>query len=177
MAYDKLEPTYFNLTASQARQEWHALLDPDTLPTDVLKPVFWVHVMSRLKPMAVVDLVTPDGTLDMQVRVISIANGIVNVRPRFIREDKEARAEVYARREDPSTRPDPLNGFAEQTEVREYTPDGYKVGWNPGSKTWYVQLKATGLKLAENIPEKGKALAYAVAHAKASGVDVDEKAA
>jgi hypothetical protein len=43
-------------------------------------------------------------------------------------------------------------------------PDGYKIGWNPGSKTFYVQLKETGKKIKENFQSRIEALAFAKDH-------------
>ena len=52
------------------------------------------------KPHALID-VTPDGTLDMQLRVVKIVAGVMTMRPRFIWEDKEARAHLYASKAEP----------------------------------------------------------------------------
>lgn len=171
----KLDPINFNLSAKQARQEWHCLVPDDTLIEDVLKPVYWVHVMGRLKPGALVDILSRDGSLDMQVRVLAIQNGNVMVRPRIIVQ-AEGRAErVMAMRAETQSQGG-LDGFELQAEIRAITPDGYKVGYNPGKKNWYVQLKADGSKLYSDIMSREKALELAIAHAKAAGVPIKETA-
>ena len=178
MSYDKLDPTSFNLTARQSRQEWHCVVDPETLVEDVMKPKFWVHVISKLKPMALVDLVSPDGTLDMQVRVISISNGLVTVQPRIIVEDKVRRAGLYERRANKTAAGDQAHtpGILQAQEIADQVPEGYKVGWNPGKKRWFVLQKDTGARLAEDILLREDAFKYAIAHAKAAGVDLKETA-
>jgi hypothetical protein len=175
MSSVKLDPSNFNLSAKQARQEWHCLVPDDTLVEDVLKPVYWVHVMSKLKPGALVDLLTRDGTLDMQVRVLAIQNGNVIVRPRIIvqAEGRDKRVKAMQLEQAQQLGRD---GFELQAEIRAVTPDGYKVGFNPGKKNWYVQLKADGSKLYADIMSRDKALELAIAHAKAAGVEVKEPA-
>lgn len=175
MSFDKLDPTQFNLTASQARQYWHCVVDADTLIEDVLKPVFWVHVMSRLKVGALVDLVSPDFTLDVTVRVTMIREGLVFVRPIRVYEDKKAREAVYARRAALASEGVAVDVMEQQRELSNKSPDGYKVGVNPTNKLWYVTIKATGLQLYKDIPDRAEALKRAWAHANAAGV-TSEKA-
>lgn len=175
MSYDKLDPTTFNQSAKHARQEWHCVVDNDTLITDILKPVYWVHVYGFLRPGALVDIVSKDYTLDITLRVTAVQNGIVSVRPIRVYEDTKAREEVYKQRKYLAEHPEEAAqpGMLQQAEIAHMAPPGYKVGFSPNNSTWYVQLKATGLKLYKDIPEKQKALDLAVAHAKASGVEFE----
>jgi hypothetical protein len=158
-----LDPKNFNQSADYSRDYWHCEVPNDTLLEDVLKSSFWVHVLSRLKPHALVDVMTFDGLLDIQLRVAKVSNGIVVMRPRMVFEDKAARAPVLAAAAAATADARPV---AEQMEeIRASVPDGYKVGWNPGKKNYYVQLKGSGLKVAENITTRDEALAFAVKHA------------
>jgi hypothetical protein len=158
-----LDPKNFNQSADYARDYWHCEVPNDTLLEDVLKSSFWVHVLSRLKPHALVDVMTFDGLLDIQLRVSKIANGIVVMRPRMVFEDKASRAPILAAAASALTDTRPI---AEQMEeIRDQVPAGYKVGWNPGKKNYYVQIKAGGLKVAENIATRAEALAFAIKHA------------
>ena len=172
--FDKLDPTQFNLTASQARQSWHCVVNADTLIEDILKPVFWVHVMSRLKVGALVDLVSPDYTLDITVRVTAIREGLVLVRPIRVYEDKDARAAVYQRRRTLAEEGAPVDVMEQQRELSTKSPPGYKVGVNPTSKLWYVQQKDGGLMLYKDIPDRAAALERAWTHARAAGVVTEE---
>lgn len=152
-------PNEFFVGADYKRQSWHVVVPNDTLLTDILKPAFWVNVAPSCKPHALIDVMTPDGTLDMQLRVVKIVAGVMTVRPRFIWEDKEARAHLYAKQGGAPTAEDPAVSEAP-------VPDGYKVGWNPGKKLHYVQLKATGVKLKEDFATRPEAIGYAIAHSK-----------
>lgn len=158
-----LDPKNFNQGADYARDYWHCEVPNDTKLEDVLKSSFWVHVMSRLKPHALVDVMTFDGLLDVQLRVAKIANGIVVMRPRMLFEDKESRAPILAAAASAVTDKRPAQEIIE--EMRSKVPDGYKVGWNPGKKNFYVQIKASGVKVLENAATKDEALAFAIKHA------------
>lgn len=176
MTIIKLDPVNFNLSAKQARQEWHCSIPNDTLVEDVLKPVYWVHVMGKIKPGALVDLLTLDGTLDMQVRVLAVQNGNVMVRPRIIVQAEGRDARVKELRAQQQANGQDRDGFVLQNEIREQTPEGYKVGYNPGRKNWYVQLKADGSKLYSDIMSREEGLRLAIAHARAAGVLAKEAA-
>jgi hypothetical protein len=157
-----LDPKNFNQGAEYARDYWHCEVPNDTLLTDILKSSFWVHVMSRLKPHALIDVMTFDGLLDVQLRVSKIANGIAVMRPRMVFEDTEARAPILAAMAAAKTN---LTGLDAAAEIRDKVPEGYKVGWNPGKKNYYVQIKGSGAKVAENIATRDEALAFAIKHA------------
>lgn len=161
-------PNEFFVGAEYKRQSWHVVVPNDTLLTDILKPAFWVNVAPSCKPHALIDVMTPDGTLDVQLRVVKIVAGVMVVRPRFIWEDKEARAHLYSKQGAASV--DDAGVVSEQP-----VPAGYKVGWNPGKKLHYVQLKATGVKLKEDFATRPEAIGYAIAHAKM--LDTPSKAA
>lgn len=141
--------------ATQRRQSWHVVVPNDTPLEDLLKPAFWVNCAGRCTPHAIIDVMTNDGTLDVQLRVVKISNGIMTVRPRFIWEDKEARAHLAARAEVIAAADDP----------ERKAPDGYKVGFNPGKKLFYVQLKATGMKVKEDFTTRIEAIIFAEQHA------------
>lgn len=167
-----LDPKNFNQGADYARDYWHCEVPNDTRLEDILKSTFWVHVLSRLKPHALVDVMTFDGLLDVQLRVAKIANGIVIMRPRMVFEDKASRAPILAAAA--AANPDARTPQELMEEVRASVPDGYKVGWNPGKKNYYVQVKGSGLKVAENIATRDEALAFAVKHASVANAVMGE---
>ncbi len=162
-------PNEFYVGAEYKRQSWHVVVPNDTLLTDILKPAFWVNAAAQVKPHALIDVMTPDGTLDLQLRVVKVVAGVVTVRPRFIWEDKQARAHLYAAASG-AVSADNHDPIQEQP-----VPDGYKVGWNPGKKLHYVQLKATGVKVKEDFATRPEAIGFAIAHAKM--LDTPSKAA
>jgi hypothetical protein len=145
-------------SADHQRSYFHVEVPNDTLVEDVLKPAFYVNVSGQCRKGTLIDLVSQDGLLDVQVRVDKVFEGIVKVHPRMIYEDKAARKAV-------------LDAFAADanpasTEVQEPAPDGYKVGYNPGRKLFYVQLKANGKKVREDFQTRAQAIAHAKEHAK-----------
>lgn len=151
-------PSEFFVSADYKRQSWHVVVPNDTPLSDILKPAFWVNAAANVKPHALIDVMTPDGTLDVQLRVVKIVAGVVTVRPRFIWEDKVARKHLA---EDRAQKEAELGDEPEQQ-----IPAGYKVGWNPGKKLHYVQLKATGAKLKEDFTTRPEAIAFAVSHSR-----------
>lgn len=166
--------------AEYARDAWDVVVPPDTIAADVLKSAFWSHVLTRLRPGALLDVRTTDGLLDMQVRVHAVVNGIAFIHPRFIFEDKERRAPILAAAQErrAEAEAEGYKGVGEipgdklAREIAAQVPEGYKVGWNPGKRMFYVQLKALGAngsKLREDFQTRDSALQWAVAHAVASG--------
>ena len=149
----------FYRSADHARRNFHISVPNDTLVADVLKPHFWINAAPQVAKDTLIDVVSEDGLLDMTVRVDRVVDGMVFVHPRIIYEDKERRAPILAAlatepgkdTASPVAQPDP--------------PEGYKIGWNPGSKTYYVQLKLTGKKVKEGIQSRPEAIAYSVKHA------------
>lgn len=145
-----------------ARQAWFAVVPNDTTVDDILKPGFYAHFASDppvIKQHAVIELVTQDGLLDVELRVVKVERGLVFVRALRITE-AEGRAQVLKELAEPTA---PVEGDA-LPEV----PAEYKVGFAPGNKLYYVQLKATGQMLINGLTKR-KAHEFAIEHAKKAG--------
>jgi hypothetical protein len=162
MTFKALPNKSLQFSADYQRQTWHAEVPNDTLLEEVLMPAFWVHVAARIKAHALIDVVTKDGLLDLQLRVTSIEGGIVVVRPRFVYEDKEARQLAIAVSNLQNAE---IESEAAPSERRR-PPEGYKVGFNPAKKTYYAQFKGTGQKIAEGLASWDKGVDACEAHDK-----------
>lgn len=157
---------HFMQAADYARQTWHVLVGNDVPVDDILAPAAWVHVAPYIKPHALIDVLSEDGHLDMQLRVVKLEDGLVFVRPRFFYENEAARAPlIAAAKSEAKVTPKEL-----VEQAREQAPAGYKCGFSATKKTYWVQLKATGKMLKEGLPTMQAALDFAKAHAaKAAG--------
>lgn len=67
--------------ADYARPYFHVVVPRDTTPDDVLRPGFWAHHANQLPVNTLIDILSEDGGLDMQVRVIGRGIGMVHMRP------------------------------------------------------------------------------------------------
>ncbi len=147
-----------------ARQAWLAIIPNDTTIEDVLKPGFYANFASDppvIKPYAIIELVTADGMLDVELRVIKVERGLVFVRPLRITEAK-GRDEVLKELAEPKT--------ADDAPLPEL-PAEYKVGKIPANGLYYVQLKITGVTLVTGL-SKHKAYEFAIEHAKKAGIEI-----
>lgn len=160
----------------QARNAWHCWVPNDTRAEDVPKSAYWVHHMGRLKAGDLFDLVTRDGLLDMQVRIVGVANGLVKVNVLRKFEDVEARAPMMAALAAQSDADNATSGLQLAQEIAPKVPQGYKVGFHPTEKNYYVQHKVSGAKLRVGIATREQALAFAREHAKAAGIEVEDAA-
>lgn len=165
-----IAPKHFQQTAAHARQEWHVTVPNDTRIEDLLKPETWVHVANQIKPYALIDVVTEDCHMDVQLRVTGVSEGLVSVRPTRFYENEKARAHILSvAAAESKTAPSEL-----VAQAREMAPEGYKCGFNSNTGKFYVQLKATGNFVKQGIATMDEALALAKKHhAKATNTKVD----
>lgn len=171
----QLPPDAMNFNATHQRDVWHCWVPIDTRSEDVTKSAFWAHVMPRLKPGALIDLVTRDGLLDMTVRIVGVNNGLVQVNILRKLENVEARAPIFAAiAASRAKTPTGVTGQQLQEEIRTKVPEGYKVGYHPTKQTWYVTLKTgnNAKKLIEDILTREQAFDWCVSHARAAGVPI-----
>lgn len=162
-------------SADYTRDYWHCYVDPGTTLADVKKSVFWSHVLGKLKPGALIDLMTRDGLFDVQVRVVAVNNGLVKVNILRHFEDEKARKPILkALAQRTEVEQAHGHGVDQARELSEFVPDGYKVGYHPVTKTFYAQLLVNGLKIIENQQTRELALRAARLHARAAGVEVPE---
>lgn len=160
----------------QARNAWHCWVPNTTRSEDVAKSAYWVHHMHRLHAGDIFDLVTRDGLLDMTVRIVNVANGLAKVNILRAFEDAEARAPMFAALDAQTDADDARPGGALAAEIAPKVPQGYKVGFHPTEKNYYVMHKVTGSKLRVGFATREQALEYARQHAKASGLEIEDAA-
>lgn len=149
--------------AEFARAYWHLTVPNDVTLDDLLRPAFWQHYPNTLKAPALVDVMSEDQELDVQLRVLGSDVGMVHVRLRaaFNLRDGETETEAPAEVETPDV------------------PDGYKIGFSPNGGGYWAQLTlAPGQKemVSTGNTTKLEAIEAAIEHATRSG-RLAEKAA
>lgn len=152
------------------RFEWFGVIPNETLLEDILKPGWWLHYASghtMLKPFQIVELVTEDMMLDIEVRVISVKDNLVYVRPLRIFES-ESRAGLREAVRQAET------ANASTADLPDYLAGDYKIGFSPKAK-WYVNLKKAGTTVKSGLATKADAVAYVLAHAKAAGIEAPQE--
>jgi len=149
---------------TNARFEWFAKIPNDTVLEDILKPGWLIHVAAKLKPFQRIELVTEDGMLDVDLRVLRIADGLVYTNPLRVTENKEARAYLAAARAKVASDATAA-GEAELPPM----PEGYKRGHSPANG-YFVVMKATGKTIKTGLPTKIDAVQWATEHAKQAGL-------
>ena len=158
-----LRPNTLNNSADYDRQMWFTTV-PNNVPlANILKPGFWINHARKFKPLAKIEVVSEDGTLDVELRVTAIKDGLVFVNPLRVTENAEARAHLTRRAEAVE------NANETAADLPEELKATYKVGFAPKSG-FYVQHRITTEFLFKNIPMKADAVAKAIEHAKAAGV-------
>lgn len=141
-------------TAEYARGYFHVPVPNDTRYEDILRPGFWANHVGRLKPGALVDVVSEDLQLDIQLRVIRVDPGMVMMRVRHGYESEARREEMAA----PAKPVEPR-----KAEPMPKVPDGYKVG-HTKADGHYVKLAVTGKLVASKLPSNAAAVRAAIAH-------------
>lgn len=140
-------------TSEYERQEWFCRVPNETLLSDIAAPGYFVHHSDRIKPGALIEVVTLDYSLDVLLRVVAVAEGLVYTNPLRIFENGEYRARM-------------LSTLTEEPRREtEQPPEGYKVGRVP-NRGFYVKLMATGGNIYEALPTRSAAIAKANEHAK-----------
>lgn len=83
--------------ADYVRTYHHVKVGTDITREDILRPSFWAHHTTAVRVGDLIDVLSEDGGIDLQLRVEDKGVGFVKVRERFgyVREDKqEAPAET-----------------------------------------------------------------------------------
>jgi len=141
--------------AEFSRSYRHIDVDNDVTLDDLLTPGFWAHHANTLQEKDLLDVLSFDMDLDVQLRVVETGVGFVVMRVCAVRHNRSGDADATIEEAD-----------EEEGELPEI-PKGYKVGFSPGSKKWYVQTNL--VKPAQTISTdhltKRDAILDAVAHA------------
>lgn len=145
-----LPATALRANGADYQRTYHQIkVTPDTTLEDILRPSFWAHHTKVLRPDDLIDILSQDGGLDVQVRVIGKGIGMVHVRPLrvWVRQQEEA---------------------AEESDLE--VPDGYTVSFAPAQK-WRVIINDPHMILSKDHKSRAEATAVAIAHSKkASGL-------
>lgn len=130
----------------------HLVIDQPITVEEILKPAFWAHHWRTLNVNDMIDILTIDGTIDMQVRVVGKGTGYV-----------EMRVLRLWQREAPVTKAAPV---AEELEC----PENYEVKFAPKT-LWRVFTKVPVQEISTGHKTKTEAIAASITHAaKAAGL-------
>ncbi|SDH08423.1 hypothetical protein [Pelagibacterium luteolum] len=149
-----LQPTAMRAAgADYVRTYHHVTVDNDVTMDDILRPNFWAHHTGTLRAGDLVDVLSKDMSLDVQLRVIGKGVGYVNLRPRMAYVAKDRDETIVA--ENGDDLPD--------------IPDNYTVTFTPMTK-WRVHTKQPHNEIQRDLPSKKAAIEAAIEHsAKANG--------
>lgn len=148
-----LSSTAMSRSADFARTYHHVVVPHDVTIEDILRPGFWAHHTARLNKHDIVDVITEDGGIDVQLRVTGKAIGLVEMRPLriWLRDEPATEAED-------EDAPAPLG-----------VPEGYVVNHAPKTG-WRVLTKEPPAEISRNHATKLDAINAAIEHAaKANG--------
>lgn len=140
--------------ASFSRAYRHIDVGNDVTLDDLLTPGFWAHHANTLQSKDLLDVLSEDMQLDVQLRVIEPGVGFVTMRQCVVRHNRSAVADVAAVED-------------EDTSELPAVPKGYKVGWNVGKRTYYVQsnLVSPAQIVSEDHETRRDGIEAAIAHA------------
>jgi len=109
--------------ADYSRSYRHIDVDNDVTLDELMIPGFWAHHANTVQPKDLVDVLSLDMELDVQLRVIETGVGFVVMRVCSVRHDRTVANDV-----DEGDEPGEL----------PQVPKGYKVGFTP-KRGYYVQ--------------------------------------
>lgn len=143
-----LKATALRANGADYLRTYHQIkVGPEITVADILRPGFWAYHTNALRPDDLIDILSEDGGLDMQVRVTGKGIGMVNVRPIRIWE-REDRMAV-----------DPSEGADDDLEA----PEGYTVNFAPKQR-WRVMTNNPQQMISKDHMSKAEAIAAALAH-------------
>ena len=128
------------------------LVGPDVTLQDLLRPGFWVHHAEKIGVFDIVDVLSTDGALDVQLRVTGRERGLLYVRPlRVYAEDGRELA--------------PPEEVVNEGDV----PEGYVVDFTEKT-SWRARTRNPAILVQDGLKSRAEAIAAAVNHAtKANG--------
>ena len=138
--------------ADYLRTYRHVVVPYDTTIEDIIRPGYWAHHSGTLRKGDILDILTEDDSLDVQVRVTGIGIGMVFMR--LLRDDPR-------RLEKPAAKSPEDTSAATVDEV----PEGYLVNFAP-KHGHRVILKETGMIISKEHKSKADAIAAAFNHSR-----------
>lgn len=133
--------------ADYVRTYHHIVVPVDHTVDDILRPGYWAHHPDKFRVFDLVDVLTEDGNIDMQLRVVRKSVGMVVMRP----------VRIWQADEKPKTEPAP----ADEPDME--VPEGYEVNHVPAHK-WRVMTKNPSQIVSKGHGSKNEAIRAAVAH-------------
>jgi hypothetical protein len=109
--------------ADYSRSYRHIDVGNDVTLDDLITPGFWGHHANTLQPKDLLDVLSEDMELDVQLRVVETGVGFVTMRVREVFHDRSASNDVSEEIED---------------DVMPEVPRNMKVGFTP-ARGYYVQ--------------------------------------
>lgn len=130
--------------AEQVRSVWSVTVPNETTKEDLLRPDFWAHVASKLRPRARVEVETEDGGYIANLVVLD--SGAQYVRMALLQEFK-------------------LDVVSPNTE--QFSLPGHSVGWSGRHTKWRVTRDSDKKVLRDGFNNKSDAYAWLAGHARA----------
>lgn len=154
--------------AQYERAHLFCIVPNETTFEQVMTPSFWRHHVALLsggptaRPFARIEVMRADGTMDLDLRVMSTGPGmaVMRVLRKFVSDENLGK---------------PPKGVNAGDEKLDF-PDGYKGSHAPNARPpgWQVRLNPSGEVLASGLPSKAAAVAKAWDHLKAANTPVLE---
>lgn len=158
------------LGAGKLKNAYHARGDfmvddmpNDTLLEEILAPGFWANHWQAIKRGARIEVMRSDNTLDVTLRCLGTAPGLVFVRP--ISEPHVDNSNVeQATLENAHIDTAAVEALNQRVAALQRS---YKIGYADGGveKGWWVQLKSSREVIANKITTKTAAVEFAEKHA------------
>lgn len=141
-----LKPTALRQNGADYVRTYHHVVVPvETTIDDILRPGFWAHHVGTLNTGDLIDILSEDDGIDMQVRVTGKGIGMVHMRP----------LRIWSR--------DIGADDVDDEDVGD-APEGYAVTFAPKQK-WRVATKEPAAIIFKDLPSKKAAIAKANEHA------------
>ena len=157
------------LGAGKLKNAYHARGDfmvddmpNDTLLEEILAPGFWANHWNTVKRGARIELLRVDNTLDVTLRVLGTAPGLVFVRPIAMHVDNSNVEQATLENAHIDTAA--VEALNQRVAALQR---GYKIGYADGGvdRGWWVQLKSSREVIANKITTKTAAVEFAEKHA------------
>ena len=148
----KLLPPTAKMNAADFSRTYRQIeVGPDVFLEDLMRPGFWVHHADKLNRNDIIDVISTDGALDVQLRVTGREKGLVFLRPLRIHNERGAA-------------PESIGDHKPSMAV----PDGYVVDYTDAT-SWRARTRNPAIVLATGLKSEAEAVTACVAHAEKAG--------